>query len=157
MVALSDRYLIERAQTGDLQARNDLVLRNHAYAKRCALNAHRTQRHRCGTLLALDDLIQECVIALIRSIDRVCVEQLKGRDLRWYAKLWCRNAIEDAISNVPLIRIPPSTLWHYRHGNMSERGARDVEDCLRRKIGRRPDLAVDQRLGPVDEAILKGE
>lgn len=155
MVALSDRYLIERAQAGDLQARNDLVMRNHPYAKRCALDAHRTQRHRCGSLVALDDLIQECVMALIRAIDRVCVEKLKGRDLRWYAKLWCRNAIEDALEHVPLIRIPRSTLWLWRHGRLSDRGRRDVVDCVDRKIGTRADLAVDRRLWPEYEAMVR--
>ena len=96
------------------------------------------------------------MIAIIRSIDRVCVEKLKGRDLRWYAKLWCRNAIEDALDNAPLIRIPRATMWFWRKGRLSTRGKADVDDCTRRLIGRRPDLAIDRRLGPVDEARLKG-
>jgi DNA-directed RNA polymerase specialized sigma subunit len=152
-----DATLIERAQAGDNEARDELVLRNRPYAVKCASSVWRARRRCCGTLLDLDDLIQECVLAILRAIDKCDVAKLKDRDLRWYAKLRCRNAIEDAIGSVPMVAVPRSTLWHYLHGNMSERGARDVADVLRRRIGRRPDLAVDQRLGPVDEARLKGD
>jgi DNA-directed RNA polymerase specialized sigma24 family protein len=151
---LSDSQLVERAQAGDREARDTLVLRHRPFCLRYALTVWSNRRPFCGTLLDLDDLVQECLLALLRCVATVDVGKLNGRPLPWYAKLRVRNAVEDAVDRCPLVAVPSSTLWHYRHGNMSERGARDVAAVLARRTGHRVDLAVDRRLGPLDEAIL---
>lgn len=149
-----DTTLIERAQAGDREARDALVLRNRPFAVRFAVDAYAARRRFCGAVLDVDDLIGECVVAILKAIDRCDVKKLNGRDFRWYAKLPCRNAVEDAIGTVPIVHVPRSTMWHYRNGGMSPRCRRDVEDVLERKTGHRADLAVDRRLGPVEEAII---
>ena len=151
---MTETELIKLAQAGNKEARDTLIMQNRPYAVKCALKAYRSRKSYCGSTVDMNDLIQECMIAIMKAIDRCDVDKLNGRPIRWYAKLPCRNAIEDTIGNAPLVRIPPTTLWHYRHGNMSKRGMVDVEDRLKRKTGAWAHKASEKRLGPADEAAF---
>ena len=156
MIAAAEHELVRRAQQGDRQAREQLILQNWPLACWYGLREHRKRGGMCRPLLDEDDFKILCGMGIVHAVDKCVVSKLKGKFFS-YAKHWCRNFLDNEIATAPLVHASRTTMFHYRRGTLSERGRRDVEDLLKRKVTRDVRKAVDQRLGPVDEARLKGE
>ena len=101
--------LLIRAQAGDIVARNELIERNIPFLLFVATRRHRACRHRVDR----DDLAHAGCIGFIRAIEKFKIG--RGR-LITYAQHWVRSAIDDAIDQAALLRIPRSTLEKINRG-----------------------------------------
>jgi RNA polymerase primary sigma factor len=97
LTAVEEVRLAKRIERGDLRAKDEMVERNlrlvFALARRYA-----------GRGVALEDLVQEGTIGLVRAVEKFDYR----RDLRFstYAVWWIRRSLIDALSAARTIRIP---------------------------------------------------
>lgn len=89
-----NRELIRRAQAGDVEAREEMILRNMPLVK--------TVASRMATR-DVEDAIQEGTIGLIRAIDRF--DLARGTEFSTYAMPKIRQAIQVGWMNAMLIRV----------------------------------------------------
>src|SRR3954462_9689755 len=98
LTAAEERALARRIERGDLAAKDRLV--------RCNLRlvASVARRH-VGRGLAMEDLLQEGVVGLIRAAEKY--DWRRGTRFSTYAVPWIRQAITQALANPgPLNRLP---------------------------------------------------
>ncbi len=97
-----ENHLILKAQQGDELAKNKLIMSNMGLVTSIASKSQ-------NQMLTYEDLIQEGVIGLIRSLNLFNVH--KGYKFSTYATYWIKQAINRALENKSrLIRIPSHSL-----------------------------------------------
>lgn len=151
-----DQRLIQAAQSGNVDARNELISRHMPFIIRTA----RTYCRRSAGI-EVDDLVQACVLAMIRAIHKYDTDKANGRFV-WYASHWLRRFMDDAIQDSQGVRVPLSTAYAHRRGEVSSGTSRAIERF--RGVSQLPDgydaavprseNAVEQRL-QLQEAIAK--
>jgi RNA polymerase sigma factor (sigma-70 family) len=113
-----ERELATRIQSGDVNARNQLVEANLGLVVRWAV---RELKKRPCNSMTLDDLIQEGRIALVRAADRFN-PQAHGARFSTYATYWIRRLLFIAVANQDdLVRVP---VHIHEQGHASERRLR---------------------------------
>src|SRR3954447_6796258 len=98
LTAAEEHRLARRIERGDLAAKDRLV--------RCNLRlVARVARRQVGRGLAMEDLLQEGVVGLIRAAEKY--DWRRGTRFSTYAVPWIRQAISQALANTGrLIRLP---------------------------------------------------
>ena len=109
LTADEEHDLIIRAQAGDIAVQNELIERNIPFLLFVATRRHRACRHRVDR----DDLAHAGCLGFIRAIEKF--EIGRGR-LITYAQHRVRSAIDEAIDQASLLRIPSSTLEKINRG-----------------------------------------
>jgi RNA polymerase primary sigma factor len=141
LTAAEERRLARAIERGDLEAKDRLV--------RCNLRlvASVARRH-VGRGLAMEDLLQEGVVGLIRAAEKF--DWRRGTRFSTYAVPWIRQAISQALANTGrLIRLPaPQHL-------QAERLSRAERELLERGEGE-PDVAqLAAATGLAEAAVLR--
>jgi RNA polymerase sigma factor (sigma-70 family) len=121
MSLAEERRLLERTRTGDLHARNQIVLAHSAIVRKLARRYGRSE-------FPVDDLIQEGYLAIFRAIDSFRPQGTIR--LATYATWWIRHYMWRAIAaqRGPLC-LPPSALRQIRE-------LREADEGLRRQLRR---------------------
>jgi RNA polymerase primary sigma factor len=136
-----ERRLARAIERGDLAAKDRLV--------RCNLRlvASVARRH-VGRGLAMEDLLQEGVVGLIRAAEKF--DWRRGTRFSTYAVPWIRQAISQALANTGrLIRLPaPQHL-------QAEKLARAERDLLERGAGEPGVAALAAATGLEEAAVVR--
>src|SRR3954471_8216 len=114
LTAAEEHRLARRIERGDLAAKDRLV--------RCNLRlvASVARRH-AGRGLAMEDLLQEGVVGLIRAAEKY--DWRRGTRFSTYAVPWIRQAISQALANTGrLIRLPAPQHLQAERLSRAERG-----------------------------------
>jgi RNA polymerase primary sigma factor len=97
LTAADELRLARRSERGDTAAKEEMVVRNLGLVHALAL------RHR-GRGVAMEDLVQEGTVGLIRAVERF--DHRRGLKFSTYAVWWIRRSLLDAIADTRTIRIP---------------------------------------------------
>jgi RNA polymerase sigma factor (sigma-70 family) len=111
-----ERELLSRAQSGDSQARDDLITRNLPFVIK---TAQENWNYRGVSWLELDDFIQAASMGLIHAIKKWDLKKAKGRFMG-YAKHWMRNYIDKEIHYSQSFRVPLGTQQAIKEGTASQ-------------------------------------
>ena len=111
-----ERELLAKAQSGDSQARDDLITRNLPFVLKIA---RENWGYRKVPWLELDDFIQAASLGLIHAIKKWDLSKAKGRFIG-YAKHWMRNYIDKEIHYSQSFRVPMGTQQAIREGKASQ-------------------------------------
>jgi RNA polymerase sigma factor (sigma-70 family) len=95
--AADERRLSRRVERGDARAREEMVARNLGLV-------HSVAREYRGRGVALEDLVQEGTVGLVRAVDKF--DPSRGLKFSTYAMWWIRRAVIDVIGGARAIRIP---------------------------------------------------
>src|SRR3954469_10306073 len=141
LTAAEERALARRIERGDLAAKDRLV--------RCNLRlvASVARRH-VGRGLAMEDLLQEGVVGLIRAAEKY--DWRRGTRFSTYAVPWIRQAISQALANTGrLIRLPaPQHL-------QAEQLARAERELLERGAGEPGVAELARETGLPEPAVVR--
>ena len=102
--------LIKKAQSGSIDARNELIDRNLPFVLSAARIHYRVRgkpRH-----LEYDDLVQACFFGMVRAIEKYDPKKSTGRFIA-YAKHWVRHMMDDEIHYSKSYRVPRSVQYQY--------------------------------------------
>ena len=132
--------LAKRIERGDLEAKERMI---NANLRLVVSQARRYQGHG----LAMEDLVQEGMLGLIRAVEKF--DWRRGFKFSTYGTLWIRQAIQRGLQNHGrTIRVPV-------HVAQRQVKVRKLESELNTKLGREPtdeEIAEVAEL-PVDEVI----
>jgi RNA polymerase primary sigma factor len=116
LTALEEQALATRIRRGDAEAREKLIVSN------LRLVVHIAKRFRPSGAVALDDLIQEGTLGLIRAAEDFDPLNHRTR-FTTYATHWIRHFVQRAVvDNYSLLRVPP---YLFQLRNRFERMQRD--------------------------------
>ena len=153
------RRLVERAQAGDLQAREQLI------NQLLPLVSSLARRYRTEGL-EQTDLIQEGVVGLLRALERY--EPERGVPFAAYATWWIRQGLQEARSDfIRPFRLPPKALrqlsqlksehQHIYQREQRSAGVQELADRTNIDLDQANALvAADVRVRSLDEPIGSG-
>jgi RNA polymerase primary sigma factor len=132
LTADEELRLARRIESGDLQAKEQMIVRN----LRLVFAIARSYRDR-GVPFA--DLVQEGTLGLVRAVERF--DYRRGLKFSTYATWWIRRSLLDAVACSPLIRVPAKA-------NQQLSAVRRAEAELGHKgLGRARAEAIAERTG----------
>lgn len=100
-IRMTNETLVKLIQEGDLQAKQDLCIKNVRLIYAIALKYYKTS----GNTLELDDLVQTGMLGMLRAVETFDFSM--GTKFTTYATWWIRQAItRDIFDNGFTIRIP---------------------------------------------------
>ena len=100
-IKASNKILIQLIQSGDLQARQDLCIKNQGLVAK--FTKYYWEKFPCS--LELEDLIQEANIGMLKAAERF--DFARGTEFSTYATQWIIQAITRAIADTgQIIRLP---------------------------------------------------
>jgi RNA polymerase primary sigma factor len=140
LTAAEEVELAKRIERGDLEAKERMI---NANLRLVVSQARRYQGHG----LAMEDLVQEGMLGLIRAVEKF--DWRRGFKFSTYATLWIRQAIQRGLQNHGrTIRVPV-------HVAQRQVKVRKLEGELNAKLGREP---TDEEIAevadlPVDEVV----
>jgi RNA polymerase sigma factor (sigma-70 family) len=133
LTAAEEIELTKRIERGDLEAKNTMI---NANLRLVVAQARRYQGHG----LAMEDLVQEGMLGLIRAVEKF--DWRRGFKFSTYGTLWIRQAIQRGLQNSGrTIRLPV-------HVAQRQTKVRKVESELSTKLGREP---TDEEIAAVAE------
>jgi RNA polymerase primary sigma factor len=136
LTAAEEVELSKRIERGDLEAKSRMINSN---LRLVVSQARRYQGHG----LALEDLVQEGMLGLIRAVEKF--DYRKGFKFSTYGTLWIRQAIQRGLQNSGrTIRVPV-------HVAQRQVKVRRIEGELNLKLGREP---TDEEIAAVAELDL---
>jgi RNA polymerase primary sigma factor len=136
LTAAEETELAKRIERGDLEAKERMI---NANLRLVVSQARRYQGHG----LALEDLVQEGMLGLIRAVEKF--DWRRGFKFSTYGTLWIRQAIQRGLQNSGrTIRLPV-------HVAQRQVKVRKVESELNTRLGREP---TDEEIAAVAELTV---
>ena len=137
LTAAEEIELAKRIERGDLEAKNRMINSN---LRLVVSQARRYQGHG----LAMEDLVQEGMLGLIRAVEKF--DWRRGFKFSTYGTLWIRQAIQRGLQNHGrTIRVPV-------HIAQRQVKVRKIESELNTKLGREP---TDEEIAAVAELPIE--
>jgi RNA polymerase sigma factor (sigma-70 family) len=150
-----DLKLIESAQQGDLEARNELIIRHLPIIIKVANKYYAS--HNRPSHVESEDMVQEAIFGVMRAIEKYDTKKSAGRFIS-YAKHWIRHFVGVAIHNCQMYKIPRSTLFQYQKGQVKTSEVRNAIKYFQNMSLIAEDIRTfDKGLWPEEEAILNEE
>jgi len=109
--SIEEQELLKKAQSGDDQARDDLITRNIPFIIK---ESKRLWCIRNVTWLEYDDFFQSAILGMFHAIYKWDVEKTNGGRFIGYAKYWIRNYIDAEIHYSKSYRIPLATIYNIK-------------------------------------------
>ena len=130
--------LIAKAQFGDIEARNEMIVNNIPFLR---MMVHKLQSRGCfyrPNFLTFDDLVHSGVFGLIRAIEKFDL----SLDIKFssYAQYWIIHFVQDAIRCSKLRKIPD---WINGNKKKLSKASAKVKKGLSNKLEIATDLASD--------------
>lgn len=146
-----DVQLIQKAQQGSVEARNELIERHMPFVVKIAKEhfAFRRPYH-----LELDDLIQACVFGMDRAISKYDYEKSRGRFIG-YAKHWIRHFMDTEIHFTKAYRIPSSVEFAYKKGKVKTKKTRDAVERFQEMVPLAEDYDTEDHRDAADSLETK--
>lgn len=150
-----DIKLIELAQQGNIEARNELIVRHLPITIKIANKYYAS--HRRPLHVESEDMVQEGVFGVIRAIEKYDTKKAKGRFIS-YAKHWIRHFVGLAIHDHRMYKVPRSTLYQYNKGLVKTPDVnRAIKHFQNMSLIAEDIRTFDKGLWPEEEAILNEE
>ena len=150
-----DIKLIELAQGGDIEARNELIVRHLPITIKIANKYYAV--HRRPPHVESEDMVQEAVFGIIRAIEKYDTKKAKGRFIS-YAKHWIRHFVGLAIHDSRMYKVPRTTLFLYKKGRVRTPDVRRAIKHFQNMSLVAEDIRTfDKGLWPEEEAIFNEE
>lgn len=146
-----DNRLIAAAQSGDIEARNELIMRHMPFIIKFAQGQVKERR-----FVKRDDLAHVCVLAMIHAIRKYDFIKAKGKFIT-YAARWMRSYITVALDKYSMYRLPIGTLQNNDRGNNSASTRRAVEHYSEMTGWSDTYNPISNQLSPVEQAIFNEE
>lgn len=147
-----EKDLLLKAKDGDIDARNQLIMRHLPLLISKANYFHR--KHCCARHCESEDLIHVCVLAVIHAIKKF--DPTNGCKLASYAGFWVKCYLQNARYEYSMFDIPRTTRESYARNKDRMRPSTRwaVEHFAELQRIERFDPASKQ-LTPLDELIMK--
>jgi RNA polymerase sigma factor (sigma-70 family) len=142
-----DNRLIAAAQNGDIESRNELIMRHLPFIIKFAQGQVKERR-----FIKRDDLAHVCVLAMIHAIRKYDFVKAKGRFIT-YAARWMRSYITVALDQYSLYRLPLGTLQN----SNSPETRRAIEYYSEMTGWSDTYNPVSNQLSPLEQAIFNEE
>jgi len=149
-----DIALITAAQSGNIQARNELIVRHLPIILTIAGQYHAKKER--PTHVEIEDLAHVCVFGVIHAIRKYDVRKAMGRFIA-YAKYWMRHYMDKAMNEYEMIRVPASTRFAYEKGKLSNPATKKAIESAALGLLSDPERILDERLTPLEAAIYEEE
>jgi len=147
-----DDLLISKAQSGDLDARNELIKRHLPFIIKMATGQRKDYRY-----VTVDDLAHVCVLGMIHAIRKYDASKAKGRFIT-YASKWMITYIQTALDRYSMYRCPNGSKYHYNKGRGLPHFKAAVEGFKEMTVGLGEGSNLYSReLTPLDQAIFNEE
>ncbi len=151
-----DYALIEAAQAGSIDARNEMIVRHLPAIIRYASEYHQIRRR--PKHVELEDLIHVGVFGIIHAIRKYERRKRAGGRFITYAKYWMRNYMDKAVNEYRMFRIPESTEFAYKTGRLNKPSTKAAIEHFRHiRFLSEDECIIDRGSSPVDEAIIHEE
>ena len=150
-----DLELISIAKTGDIAARNELIVRHLPAIIQFAGGFYKD--HGSPLHVEVEDLIHVGVFGVIHAIKKYDRVKARGRFI-CYARFWMRNYMGKALNTYRMYFIPETTRFAYSRGTLDNPATKRAIEHFR-DIGslENGSQVMDNRLSPEEEAIMREE